>query len=76
MPRYSATIEFDSVALNTNSVEYDLKNYLDNYKNLKIESVEKISISPEQALTQIRGLICNSTAVSSDAIYAVLNRVD
>jgi hypothetical protein len=75
MPRYTTTIEFDSIARNTNGVEYDLKQYLSQYENLNIKSVTKITISPEEALTQIRGMIWNSTAVSSEALNVILNRV-
>jgi len=76
MPRYTATIEFDSIALTTCHVEEDLKQYLSQYKNLNIKNVTKTSISPEQALREIRGLTCNSTGVYSDAILDILNKVD
>jgi hypothetical protein len=76
MPRYTATIEFNSSVLNISVVEEDLKQYLSQYKNLNIKSVTKISISPEEALREIRGLTCNSTGVSSDAILDILNKVD
>jgi hypothetical protein len=76
MPRYTATIEFNSNVLNISVVEEDLKQYLSLYKNLNIKNVTKTSISPEQALREIRGLTCNSTGVYSDAILDILNKVD
>jgi hypothetical protein len=77
MPRYTATIEFDSVAPNTNDVKYHLEQYLSQYKNLNIKSVTQISISPEQALKEIGELIYGSRAVSIsiDAIRSILNKV-
>ena len=75
MPQYTVTIEFDSVVTNTIQVKEDIKDYLRCYKNLNIKSVEKISISPEQALKEIDELIYGSRAVSIDAIRSILNKV-
>ena len=75
MPQYTVTIEFDSVVTNTIQVKEHIKDYLRCYKNLNIKSVEKISISPEQALKEIDELIYGSSAVSSDAIRGILNKV-
>jgi hypothetical protein len=75
MPQYTATIEFDSIVINTLQVKEDIKYYLRCFKNLNIKSVEKISISPEQALKEIDELIYGSSAVSSDAIRGILNKV-
>lgn len=76
MPRYTATIEFDSVVTNTIQVKEEVNKILTSlFKNHNTKSVEKISISPEQAIEEIDELIYGSSAVSTDAIRSILNKV-
>lgn len=78
MHRFKATIEFNDYSNNNDSAKLILSHYLRDCPGACIESIEKISISHEEAIKQIKEVVAvekTHGCVSASKIESILQKV-
>ena len=74
MTRYRATVEFDSNSRDLGDIHRHLLQDI-NFENLNISKVEKVHLSAEEVITEIRKLIATHSDISPSDLIFILGKM-
>jgi uncharacterized protein YfkK (UPF0435 family) len=74
MTRYRATVEFDSNSRDLGDIHKYLLQDI-NFENLNISKVEKVHLSTEEVITEIRKLVATRSDISPNDLLFILGKM-